>query len=52
VVAQHHAIYAAIKAADPAAAEDAVGRHVDALERMYRRAGLLRAESDSTRVAP
>jgi len=52
VVAQHHAIYAAIKAADPAAAEDAVGRHVDALERMYRRAGLLRAGPDSTRVAP
>jgi len=45
VVSQHDAIRAAISAGEPAAAEQAVDRHVEDLERLYRRAGLLRSSS-------
>jgi DNA-binding FadR family transcriptional regulator len=41
VVCQHDAIYTAIRAGDPGAAEQAVAYHVEDLERLYRRAGLL-----------
>jgi GntR family transcriptional regulator, transcriptional repressor for pyruvate dehydrogenase complex len=41
VACQHDAIYTAIKAGDPGAAEQAVARHVEDLERLYSRAGLL-----------
>jgi DNA-binding FadR family transcriptional regulator len=41
VVSQHDAIRTAISAGDPGAAEQAVARHVEDLERFYRRAGLL-----------
>lgn len=41
VVCQHDAIRAAISAGDPRAAEQAVARHVEDLERLYRQAGLL-----------
>ncbi|HZV48539.1 MAG TPA: FadR/GntR family transcriptional regulator [Candidatus Dormibacteraeota bacterium] len=43
--AQHAEIYQAIAAHDPARAERAVGRHLDELEALYRRAGLLRPSS-------
>ena len=39
--AQHRAIYEAIEGGDTAAATAAVHRHLDYLERLYRRAGLL-----------
>ena len=41
VVAQHDTIRAAISSGDPGAAEQAVIHHVQDLERLYRRAGLL-----------
>lgn len=39
--AQHRAIYEAIHARDPEGATAAVDRHLDALERLYREAGVL-----------
>jgi DNA-binding FadR family transcriptional regulator len=38
---QHHAIYAAIRAQDPRSARAAVDAHVDYLEALYEKAGLL-----------
>jgi DNA-binding FadR family transcriptional regulator len=39
---QHQGIYDAVAAHDPAGAQDAVGRHLDYLEALYRRAGVLK----------
>ncbi|MGH2947240.1 MAG: FadR/GntR family transcriptional regulator [Solirubrobacteraceae bacterium] len=39
--ADHQAIYEAIRARDPDEADAAVGRHLDHLERLYRRSGVL-----------
>jgi DNA-binding FadR family transcriptional regulator len=41
VNAQHAAIYEAIAAHDPAGARRAVEEHLDYLEALYRRAGLM-----------
>jgi GntR family transcriptional regulator, transcriptional repressor for pyruvate dehydrogenase complex len=52
VVSQHDAIRAAISAGDPGAAEQAVARHVEDLERLYRRAGLLGSSPGAPMTRP
>jgi GntR family transcriptional repressor for pyruvate dehydrogenase complex len=52
IVCQHDSIYTAIRAGDPVQAEQAVARHVEDLERLYRQVGLLGSAPDLTDANP